>query len=89
MKDGPINRSRRWMVIRRRPGAAARFNHPTTLTNARYEASLPLYDDEKVGVYELVEVGLVEAAQHVAAEAHLGEVTDGSLALLNDLLEES
>ncbi len=53
---GPIDRSRRWMVIRRRPGAAARYNHPTKLADALGQASLVLYDDERVGVYELVPV---------------------------------
>ncbi len=58
MKNGPISKPRRWMVIRRRPGAAARYNHPTTRTEANRQASLHLYDDEKVGVYELVQVAV-------------------------------
>lgn len=53
----PVSRQRRWVVVSRRPGAAAYVNGPFTFEKAEALAADPKWSDAAIGVYELRGVG--------------------------------
>lgn len=55
-RRSPVARSRRWVVVRRRPGAAAFVDGPFTLEKARTNAADTRWPDAAIAVYELVRV---------------------------------